>query len=65
MVAAKAFMYLPEEVGPFLSGNAANEGSANTSLGKGTFYEMVAPSAMLNAAKRDRVFWLFCSSEEG
>ena len=65
MVAAKAFMYLPEEVGPFLSGNIAKERSAGTCLVKGAFYETVAPEAMPNAVERNRVIWLFCSTEEG
>ena len=65
MIAAEAFMYLLEEVGPLLTSNAAKEGSADTSLVKGAFYETVAPDVMLNAAERDRIFRLFCSSEEG
>ena len=65
LVAAKAFMYLPKEVDPFLSSNAAKEGSANTCLVKGAFYETVAPGAMLNAVECNRVFQLFCSTEEG
>ena len=65
MVAAKAFMYLSEEVSPFFSDNVAKEGSADTCLVKGAFYETVAPGTMLNAVERNWVVRLFCSTEEG
>ena len=53
MVATKALVYLPNEVGPFLSGNAAKERSADTCSVKGTFYETVAHGTMLNSAERN------------
>ena len=55
MIAAKAFVYLPEEVGSFLFSNAVKEGSAGTYLVKGAIYEMVAHGAMLDAAECNRV----------
>ena len=56
MIATMAFMYLPEEVGPLLPGNAAKEGSAYTYLVKSAIYETVSPSTMLNATEHNRVF---------
>ena len=65
MIAAKAFVYFPDEVSSFLFSNAAKEGSADTCLVKGAIYETVAPSAMLDVAECNRVIRFFCSSQEG
>ena len=61
MIAAKAFVYLPEEVGSLFS-NATKEGSADTCFVKGSIYETVAPGAMLNVTECNQVILFFCSS---
>ena len=65
MIAAECFVNFLEEVGPFLLGDTANEGSADTRFIQGAFNQEVAPGAVFNAMECDGVVRLLRSIEEG